>query len=729
MNFKDIIFDPIVPLPLVLLLGLAVGGMALWTHFTAASRLPAGKRGLLLALRLAGLALALLILLQPSRIENVPLPVRNNVTLVAIDSSASMNTVDAGKLARIDAARELVWDAGLASRQDAPAPVDVRLFQFAGDAAPITGPLSALRADGKTTQFNTSIFTMLDSLEPSEGARALFLLTDGHDFEMVNPERTAMTARTRQTPIYAVAFGGDTTAREISVRMTSFEPFYYARDIIRLSAIIRPQGCQYETLDVTLLREGKPVQKRSIEVREEEEVPVDFDVKEPIPGQFEYEIRVAPLPGEVDASNNSAVTYLNVIDKRIRVLVLEGHPYWDTTFLQRSLRRDERLDVDSIVSYAPGRLRVVRTGHAGQPFAMPATPEEWSQYDVVFLGKGIGSMLNAAQLDGLEQYVDEEGGALVFTRGNAFEGKINDDLQPVTWGGLARRSSAVKVARDGGGVPPFQLLAQAGAVAPEQMPDVLGASDATGPKPLAATMAELEDAPVLPAMIHRRYGAGQVLSIGVDGLWRWAFNSKTESGNSVFDRFWDETVLWLAAGNDLMPESRFTFRADTANVLLGEKIHFYIGARNDRDAVTTLPVTVAEEGKEIASVNCAAGDAGESKRLLGDYLPEQKGRYVATARLPDGTSQTVRFNVYEDNLEETDVAADPSYLQRLCEATGGRLLRADEFAGTVKSLKAESAEPSFRTRKLTLWDRAWYFWLIGALFGADWYLRRKWGLC
>ena len=33
------------------------------------------------------------------------------------------------------------------------------------------------------------------------------------------------------------------------------------------------------------------------------------------------------------------------------------------------------------------------------------------------------------------------------------------------------------------------------------------------------------------------------------------------------------------------------------------------------------------------------------------------------------------------------------------------------------------------TTKLTsAWDRSWVFWMIGGLFGADWYLRRRWGL-
>ena len=82
---------------------------------------------------------------------------------------------------------------------------------------------------------------------------------------------------------------------------------------------------------------------------------MNFDVTEPAVGQYEYELRVTPLDGETDRENNRALTYLNVIDQQIQVLFLEGSPYWDTTFLQRSLLRNDKMNVDSIVQYARGQ--------------------------------------------------------------------------------------------------------------------------------------------------------------------------------------------------------------------------------------------------------------------------------------------------------------------------------------------------------------------------------------
>ena len=731
---NGLVFDPLVPAPFVALLALVLGVATVWTYLETGRNLSPARRVLLMGFRLVACALVLVILLQPSRIEPLPVQTKEKVTLVALDVSRSMRQPDAGGRTRFDAAREVLWEAGVAPRSatTAPVPGETRLFAFADNAAPLTRPLAELRPDGATTRVHASVETLLSSLGAGQGAHALFLFTDGHDFELVNPAQTALLARSRQVPIYAVPFGAEGAVRDVSVRVVSYQPFHYAKQTVRIAAAVRPLGCPYETLKVTLLREGRAVQTRSVVVRDEALVPLQFDVVEAQAGQFEYEIRVDPLAGEADTGNNRAFAYVNVIDKKIRVLVLEGRPYWDTTFLQRSLRRNEKLAVDSVVSYAKDRWRVVRTEERKEPFRIPASSEEWNAYDLVILGQGIDTLLTSAQAGALQEFVDRQGGVVVFSRGDAFSGRdLGGALQPVTWGGMAMSRVPLRVGREGRGIAPFRLLADAAEAegSAAVMPELIGAYQATDRKALAATLAQVDEAAEFPAMIHRRHGAGQVLSIGVDGLWRWAFNAKAEQANTVFDRFWDQTVLWLMRGRDVMPDSRFTFRADTANVLLGEKIRFRIVARDSREAARAVPLTVLQDGREVSRLTCAAPAGATAQRLEADFIPEKTGRYVAEVALPDATRQTVRFSVYDDNTEETEVAADLSYLRRLSEASGGRVLKPGEFAAMLTAAKVTPVDDSPRVRKVTAWDRAWFFWLIGILFGADWYLRRRWGLC
>ena len=722
----DIFLDPVVPAPLVLLLGLLLAASALWTGSKTAARLPTGRRVTLLVLRLLAIALVLLVLMQPSRIENIPSPIREKVTLVAVDTSASMRQTDSGKLSRLDAVRTLLWDTGLEPKQGVGVSGDVRLFEFSANATPITKPLNEINAQGTITHFDDSIRTMLGSLGPAQGTNGIFLLTDGHDFQLTNPSQTGLAARMRQAPIYAIPFGGAGIVRDLSVRITSYQPVYYVRQLIRINAAVRLLGCSYEKINVTLYREGKPLQRTSLVAKEEASLPVQFETTEPEPGQYEYEVKVEPVQGEVNSSNNSAATYANVLDKKIRVLMLEGEPYWDSTFLLRALRRNSKFDTDSVTQYAPGKVRVIRTGDSRAEFKTPESVADWSAYDVVVLGRGVDRILTAPQVDGLLAFIEKYGGAVVFSRADAFSGGPGDSLQPVTWKAPVPDSAGVlAAAKEGRGSAPTRLLSEPAA---HSLPPAVGFYEAENPKTLTATLANGVAQAEYPAILHRRHGAGQVMSVGVDGLWRWAFNAQADPANPLFDKFWDQTILWLMSGRAVNPGQTYTFRADAANIPLGETIRFRVTARKADARMAPVPVTIEKEHTEAGRFACAQA-AGDVSMLSGEFLPQTAGKYTAKAVLPDGTTQTARFFVFQDNEEETDVAADPAYLRRLCEASGGKVIAREEFSRMLTAAKEVPLQDTPRTRKIPLWDRLAFFWALGLIFGAEWHLRRRWGLC
>jgi hypothetical protein len=723
------VFDPILPVGGIAMLGLLLAGLTAGIYWRLGGRLGRGRNLTLLFFRLAGIGVVLALLLQPSREEEIPPVVTDRVTLVAIDDSGSMAQRDTALGTRLQAAQALLADAELVKPDGTPADSHTRLFKFAEDAAPLASA-RLLTAGGATTRVHRSVATMLASLRPNESGRGLFLLSDGHDFELVNPAKTGFMARQRQTPIYAVALGKQGKVRDVSVRITSYQPYCYVHQKARISGALRLIGCELETLQVELARGEKVIEKRRIHVGEESEIPVNFDVTEPAVGQYEYEIRVLPLEGETDVENNRALTYLNVIDQQIQVLFLEGSPYWDTTFLQRSLLRNDKMNVDSIVQYSPGKARVIRKKAGEKELKVPSTAAEWQHYDVVILGRNVDSLLTMEGLHQLEDYVKNHGGAVIFSRGPAFEGDLaNNELEPVIWSRDAGEHVRLQVAREGQAIAPFRTIAAPGAM--ESEPDLIAGYGITERKPLTATLASAQGVSggdPTPGMVHRRFGEGQVLSIGVDGLWRWAFNAKIEGANTLFDRFWDQMILWLMAGRDFLPTQQFSLRAKSANIPLGEKVYFRAIKRDPDVRANDIPLVIEYNGANAGRTTLTAADAAAPDKLTADFLPAKPGKYSAMARFPDGTQQTARFIVFDENLEQTEVATDAGYLRKLCESSGGRLLQAEEFGKVLRELRNEKIEAASVHKLVSVWDRAWVFWLIGFLFGADWFFRRRWGL-
>ncbi len=725
----SLVLDPIIPIGAVVILGLilAVATVAIYTR--AGSRLSRAQNAALLVFRLLGVALVLALLLQPSRLDEIPPVVTDRVTVVAVDDSKSMAQNDVAQGTRSQAAKSILTDAGVVEPGGAVGDAKMRLFKFGEDAVAIAGT-ALLDTKGATTRTHRSISTMLAALGANESARALIVLSDGHDFELVNPAKTGFMARQRGVPIYAVALGKQGKVRDASVRITSYQPYCYVKQKARISGAVRLIGCELETINVELLRGDKVVQTQRITGTDQPEVAVNFDVTEPAVGQYEYELRVTPLDGETDRENNHALTYLNVIDQQIQVLFLEGAPYWDTTFLQRSLLRNDKMNVDSIVQYAEGKARVVRKKAGEKELKIPKTAEEWGRYDVIVLGRSVEKLLDADGLRQLEECVKNRGGTVIFSRGPAFGGALaQNELEPVIWSQQPVEHVRLQVAREGQALAPFRAIS--GPEVAEALPEMIAGYGVVERKPLTATLAAVQSAgggDPTPGMVHRRFGEGQVLSIGVDGLWRWAFNAKIEGVNTIFDRFWDQMILWLMAGRDFLPTQQFSLRASSANIPLGEKIYFRAVKRDPGVKVGEVPLTIADANGEVGRTVLTVADANAPEKLTAEFLPAKPGKYTATAKFPDGTAQSARFIVFDENLEQTEVATDAGYLRKLCESSGGRLLQPEELGKLLAELKNEKTDVTPMRKLTSAWDRVWVFWVIGGLFGGDWYLRRRWGL-
>ena len=108
-------------------------------------------------------------------------------------------------------------------------------------------------------------------------------------------------------------------------------------------------------LDLRLLLDGKELEQRTAKLMARRHdrggVPGEPATR---PGCSATRSRPTPLPGEVSAANNTASLLLRVVDQPVRVLLLEGKPYWDTKFLIRSSGRGRIGRADRRGAACPG---------------------------------------------------------------------------------------------------------------------------------------------------------------------------------------------------------------------------------------------------------------------------------------------------------------------------------------------------------------------------------------
>lgn len=716
------IYDPVIPIPWIACLAVVMMGAGTFYQLRSARRLGPRRIAFLLLARLVALAIIVLLLLQPSREEKVPVPAREKSVIFAVDTSASMGEPHSSGSSRIDAVRADLEKAGVL--QDGGR--NYQYFTFAETAAPATAnSLHLTPANGKTTRIDTSVAALLRVASQPPPA-ALFILSDGHDFDLVPPGETARRTRARDLPIFTIPYGTAETARDVSVRIANYHPHTFLRQSTRLEAFIRSVGCPHETLTIDLLCDGKKVKSLSVETGTEPFQSVHFDVTHEVAGQYEYTFRLTPVANERELSNNSATTFLNVISERIRILEIEGTPFWDSTFLRRSFARNDKFDIDSLVAFTGDRVRPIRSNpeRAIAELKPPVSVDDLKPYNLVVFGRNVERVIGANGIRAVETWVKDHGGVLIFARGQAWprETKVAAELEPIDWANNSARGARLEVTPQAGSVPAFRLLREVAAV--DEFPEVIAFAATSAPKTLAATFSVAGDQ--APAVVYRRYGNGQTLSLGVGNLWRWVFNPKADYDNNAYDRFWDQLALWLLANGGVTPLEGYSLRADTSNLPLGETIRLRFGVHG-LDVPAVLP-TLAMFKDDVPVTTLTLATADDPTLSRAEFTPRDTGRYKAEVKTPDGKVLATHFIVFREDMEATETAMDRTYLEQLAKASGGRMLDSSEIAGVVDNLLRETTAQAPLTRRIPLWDRPWIYGLLCFLLGAEWYARRRWGL-
>ena len=485
-------------------------------------------------------------------------------------------------------------------------------------------------------------------------------------------------------------------------------------------------------------------------------------------GIYPYEVRIESLPGELTQANNAASYLLRVIDEPIRVLQVEGKPYWDSKFLLRTLAGVPAVELDSAVRIADDRVmwRTVRRGGEEGPATEPAVlvpttapasvarVEKWkilnnaaallgdtqflNRYQIVVLGRDAELFLTDAALANLQNWVSRSGGALVCYRGSP-TAQANERLArllPVRWTASPESRFHVKMTDQG---RDLHWLGDAGGGSGEgeslpRLPTLASTAQPQRSKPLAVVLAS-SISPAgegTPAVIYQPYGAGRVVVIEGAGMWRWAFlPPQYQKQEEVYRTLWHSLLRWLVSGAGLMPGQKMMLRAEKLSFATGESAGVSLLLREEAVKGPLPEIEMkAESGGEVRKFTpVAVADEPGSFHIDFGKLPE--GRYqanVAGAAKDDSFSRIV-FDVRRFGEEELNLSARPDLMKRIADDSGGAVLSANESSELARAFTEHlnRIRPP-RSQRTTAWDKWWILAAVIGVWGASWWLRRSGGL-
>jgi hypothetical protein len=124
-------------------------------------------------------------------------------------------------------------------------------------------------------------------------------------------------------------------------------------------------------------------------------------------------------------------------------------------------------------------------------------------------------------------------------------------------------------------------------------------------------------------------------------------------------------------------------------------------------------------------------EAGTAGRFTASYRAETAGLYRVRADASRGAAPLGAadrsFYVGGSDREFADPRLNEGLLRRIARATGGQYAHAHDVSELRAWIDAIAAAPAAAERR-DLWHQPWAFGMVMLLLGAEWILRRRWGL-
>jgi uncharacterized membrane protein len=749
------------PLPwwLAVLLLAAIGAIAYVEYRRPLSPLTRVQRGALLVLRLLVLAALVLFLFRPIAVLP-PTGSQDAVVPILVDVSRSMRLGDADGQTRLARANALLKaELGLPVTSH----FKTEIYGVGDGLAPAKS--DGLSADARRTDLSGALASVRERYRGQRVA-GIVVISDGGDTGAAGADAARLAggegragrgvADAGGPPVFAVGVGSPDGPRDREVLgITASDPrLDHATVDLHVTAVSR--GFGRAPFSLRVLANGQLLDTRRLVP------PADGSPLEQVfvvsPDPLNATVYTAEIPrdeSEAVVENNSRSLLVSPAGRKRRLLLVEGAPGFEHSFMARALAGDQQLDIDSVTrkgKNADGQdTFFVQAGGGRSPsltLGFPATREQLFAYDALVIANVEGDFFSRAQLKETADFVAERGGGLLILGGRSFAQRglsatPLEEVLPVEindrHGGLVRASLStgdlpahnhVTLTPEGEAHPIMRI----GRSLEETrkmwaaLPALAASAPLGAPRPGASVLA-LTTAPgggVFPVVAVQRYGQGRSMVFAGEASWRWKM--MVPSTDRSYEFFWRQAARWLSSTT---PDAVSIRVPDAPEP--GDAIAVDVDARDASFAPVpdaTVDVTLTLPGGAAQPLKLRHADAAGG-RYTAALTPDRAGLYRLHAEARRGSVSVGNADrwmyVGGADREFADPRLNEGFLRRLARNSGGRYVRAAD-AGKVSSWLREAVPQNAAPQSRDLWHEPWAFALIIVLLSTEWILRRRWGL-
>jgi uncharacterized membrane protein len=760
--------------------GLGVGLLLLVLLARRIARSPAARRGPLLLLRLALLAVLVVVLLNPVRVSEARLPSRPPEVVYLVDCSRSM-ALDR-PTSRLNQVKRALRDARNYLPTDSP--LKISLYRFGDQLAAATGA-DELQPTEEATRLLAALERLPARFEDGRPG-GVVVFSDGRATETTGFDEIAAGYRRLGVPVHVFPVGDSRIIGDVAIQEVIAPRDAPAGSRVPVRVHLRSRGYADRRTEVRIRAQGDPNRPplATLPITLSDGAQTHELLITHGGGDGRLAVEVPPFEGEAIRENNQVPFQIGARKPKIRVLYMEGSTRGNTPgvneyhWIQDALTEDPNIEcvsmeVDNQYAHQP-RLYRIHDPNRG----FPTTREELFSYDIVICSDISRGAFTQDQLNWTVELVAQRGGGFVMIGGHTsfgagdwgntvWDGLIPVDMsrQPLSAQGFpyADQTFNVRVPPEAERHPIWRIVDDPvrNREVLARMPPFTGTNLIQRLKP-AATLLGLSDRPIqvvgiMPVFACESYGKGRTFAMATDSTYSWGTQFEMtwgEGDNRYFRKFWRNVIQWLAE-NSAGGNRRLRVETDKLIYRPGQPIKVNARAYDDRLEETTgyrvvarlRPGTpTAPNAEPPAPIQEATLVARTDERQYETELacpplrlvpvaadsplaPFRRATLDVTAYNGNkvAAQTTLDVQVLDDPIEFENPQPDPGRLEEIAAASGGRVLHTpEELAQVLGSITTVPGEVV--VHKAPLWDNPLLWAVLVALLTVEWGLRRWWGL-
>ena len=560
----------------------------------------------------------------------------------------------------------------------------------------------------------TDMSLLMNYIEESyadQNLGAIILATDGIYNEGKNPlyENISLS-----TPLYAIALGDTTKRNDLYVKNVLHNKIAYLGDKFAVQCDIVANNCANKNTRLKVEKINDSGRKvmfdanlsiNSSDFFTSQELILDADQV----GIVKYIVSVSPVAGEKNTSNNQRTFYVEVLDSRQKILIFANAPHPDMAALVNIITDNKNYDVktafagDKPVNFSEFDLVIFHN--------LPSSKNDITEALAVINRKKTprwfiaGTQINQGSFNAIQDVISITGNAA-----------LNEDVEPRLSSNFNLYALSDDFLSQMSKYPP--LTASFGTYQIKGTANIL----------LNQRIKKVETRYPLMGFADKEDVKSAVLA--GEGLWKWKiYDYTTKKNNDNTTEFVNKIIQYLTVKDD-----KRKFRVNLAKNIYKENENIIFDAQLYNDAyemINTPDAFLTIKDSKNKEYKFSFSKTNNYYTLDAGLFPEGSYTYSASCNHKGQliTSEG-RFTVQSIQLENYDLTARHDLLAGLAKKYNGQLVYPKDIASLFNLITTnKNIKPVIfsNTNTRSIIHFKWIFFLILALLGFEWFMRRYFG--